>query len=130
MYHLFGHLDTPESIVLSEDNYFDFLIGVMRNKDLIPDTLINAITSTALLFLGFRTDDWGYRVIFRMLMAQEGSAQLREYMHVTAQIEPDEERVLNTRRAQRYLEKAFNKDNINIYWGRSQDFLNALARQS
>ncbi|MCP4398500.1 MAG: CHAT domain-containing protein [bacterium] len=129
VYHLFGHLDTPASIVLSEDNYFDFLIGIMRNKDLIPDTVVNALTSTALLFLGFRSDDWGYRVLFRWLMAQEGKEQLREFTHVTAQIEPDEGRVLDTRRARQYLEKVFNKDNINMYWGRSEDFLTALARQ-
>ncbi len=129
VYHLFGHLSVPESLVISEDNYFDFLIGIMRNKDLIPDTVVNALTNSALLFLGFRSNDWGYRVLFRMLMAQEGSAQLREYTHVTAQVEPEEGRVLDTRRAQRYLEKAFHRDNIGIYWGRSEDFLTALARQ-
>ncbi len=129
VYHMFGHIGTPESIVLSEDNYFDFLIGVMRNKDLIPDTVINALTSTALLFIGFRTDEWGFRVLFRMLMAQEGSAQLRDYTHVTAQIEPDEGRLLDFQRARRYLERAFNKDNIGVYWGRSDEFLNELTKQ-
>lgn len=128
VYHLFGHFSKPESIVLSEDNYFDFLIGMMRNKELIPDTVVNALTSTALLFLGFRTDDWGYRVLFRWLMAQEGKEQLRDFTHVTAQIEPDEDRVLDTRRACHYLEKVFNKDNISMYWGRSEDFLTDLAR--
>jgi hypothetical protein len=129
VYHLFGHIGTPESIVLSEDNYFDFLIGIMRNKDLIPDTVINALTSTALLFIGFRTDEWGFRVLFRTLMAQEGSEQLRDYTHVTAQIEPDEGRLLDFQRARRHLEKAFNKDNISVYWGRSDEFLNELAKQ-
>ncbi len=125
---MFGHIGTPESIVLSEDNHFDFLIGVMRNRDLIPDTVINALTSTALLFIGFRTDEWAFRVLFRTLMAQEGSEQLRDYTHVTAQIEPDEGRLLDFGRARRYLEKAFTKDNIGVFWGRSDEFLNELSK--
>jgi hypothetical protein len=128
IYHMFGHIGTPESIVLSEDNHFDFLIGVMRNRDLIPDTVINALTSTALLFIGFRTDEWAFRVMFRTLMAQEGSEQLRDYTHVTAQIEPDEGRLLDFGRARRYLEKAFTKDNIGVFWGRSDEFLNELSK--
>ncbi len=129
VYHLFGHFNTPESLVLSEDNFFDFLIGITRNKALIPDTVVNALTNSALLFVGFRPDDWDFRVVFRTLMAQEGSEQLRDYRHVTAQIEPDESRLLDIQRARRFLEKAFTKDNIGMFWGRSEDFLNALTQQ-
>ena len=129
VYHLFGHIGTPESLVLSEDHFFDFLIGVTRNRDLIPDTVVNALTSTALLFLGFRTDDWDFRVLFRTLMAQEGSAQLRDYKHVTAQIEPEEDHLINLQRARKHIEQVFNKDNIGVYWGHSDAFLSALAAQ-
>jgi hypothetical protein len=129
VYHLFGHIGTPESLVLSEDNYFDFLMGVTRNKDLIPDTVVNALTSSALLFVGFRLEGWDFRTVFRMLMAQEGSAQLREYTHVSAQIEPEEGRLLDPPRARRFLEKAFNRDNISIYWGRADEFLKTLVER-
>ena len=30
VYHLFGRLDIPESLVLTEDDYFDFLVGVTK----------------------------------------------------------------------------------------------------
>ncbi len=36
VYHLFGHLARRRSLVLTEDDYFDFLIGVTRDKDLVP----------------------------------------------------------------------------------------------
>jgi len=36
IYHLFGHHRRPRSLVLTEDDYFDFLIGVTRDKDLVP----------------------------------------------------------------------------------------------
>lgn len=129
VYHLFGHFHTPDSLVLSEDNYFDFLIGVARNKKLIPDTVMNALTNSALLFVGFRPADWHYRILHRTLMAQEGSDQLSRYRHITAQVEPDESRLRDIQRARRFLEETFKKDNIGMYWGRSEDFLNALTQQ-
>ena len=36
VYHLYGHLQEPTSVVLTEDDYFDFLIGVTSNKEMIP----------------------------------------------------------------------------------------------
>ncbi len=128
VYHLFGHISQPESLVLSEDNYFDFLIGVTRNKDLIPESIRNALTSTALLFLGFRTDEWSFRVLFRTLMAQPGSEQLKRYSHVAAQIEPEEDRLLDSRRARSHLEKYFESEKISIYWGRAGEFLDTLSQ--
>jgi hypothetical protein len=128
VYHLFGHLGTPESLVITEDNYFDFLIGYTRHKNHVPPIVRDVLLRTNLLFLGFRTDDWGYRVLFRTLIAHKGAAQFRENRHVNAQVEPEEGRLLDTRRALRYLEEIFTKDNIAIYWGRSEDFMRDLAQ--
>jgi hypothetical protein len=127
LYHLFGHISQPESLVLSEDNYFDFLIGVSRNKDMIPTSIRDAMTRTALLFLGFRTDEWSFRVLFRTLMAQPGSEQFKLFSHVAAQIEPEEDRMLDARRARRHLERYFESEKISIYWGRPEEFLSSLA---
>lgn len=35
VYHLLGHLSQPDTLVLTEDDYFDYLIGVTSNNDLI-----------------------------------------------------------------------------------------------
>ena len=72
VYHLFGRLTDPESLVLTEDNYFDFLMGITANRTLIPDFVIGQLAQSALLFLGFRLDEWDFRVLFRSLMNQEG----------------------------------------------------------
>jgi len=126
VYHLFGHLNDPFSLVMTEDEYFDFLIGVTMNKDLIPPAVRAALTSTALLFLGFHMDDWQFRVFFRMVMAQEGKERLGLFSHAAAQIEPEENRVLDAQRARRYFEKYFEGEKISLYWGSSEDFLSAL----
>ena len=128
VYHLFGHLSEPYSIVLTEDEYFDYLIGVTTNKDLIPAAVRAAITGNALLFVGFQIEGWDFRVLFRSLMAQEGSELGKLlYSHVAAQVEPEEGRLLDPRRARRYLEKYFESEKINLYWGGTEEFLRALA---
>jgi hypothetical protein len=112
---------------LSEDNYFDFLIGYVRYKNNIPPIVRDTLMNSSLLFVGFRTDDWGYRVLFRTLINQKGAAQFLKNRHVNAQVEPEEGRLTDTQRARRYLEEVFTKDNIATYWGRSEDFLRDLA---
>ena len=49
VFHLFGSWDNPDSIVLTEDNYFDFLIGVTSNKDIIPEQVLLALSNSSLL---------------------------------------------------------------------------------
>jgi hypothetical protein len=127
VYHLFGSLDEPDSLVLTEDDYFNYLIGVTSNRKLIPEVVRRALADTALLFLGFRMDDWNFRVIFRSFMRQEGRGRRRKYTHVAAQLDPEEGRIREPERARRYLESYFQSDAVSIYWGSSDDFIRDLA---
>jgi hypothetical protein len=126
LYHLFGNVSVPMSLVYAEDRYFDYLIGVTLNKRLIPSVVRAALNSTSLLFLGFQMDDWEFRVFFRFLMAQEGRERLKFYSHVAAQIEPEEDRILDLKRARKYLEEYYESENISTYWGSPGEFLKAL----
>jgi hypothetical protein len=127
VYHLFGRLDDPDTVVLTEDDYFDFLIGVTRNKDLIPGAVRRALADTALLFLGFRLDDWQFRVLFRSIISQQGGERRGRYPHIAAQIEPEEGRILEPERARRYLETYFARGaNISLFWGSVDDFVTEM----
>ena len=89
-----------------------------------------ALSDTLLLFLGFQTEEWAFRVIFHSILAQAGSELLGQYAHIAAQIEPQDERTLEPLRARRYLEKYFIKGaNINIFWGRAEDYLAGLMQK-
>jgi len=129
IYHLFGQIREPDSLVLTEDDYFDYLIGVTRDKDLIPGVVRRALADTALLFLGFRMDDWNFRVLFRSIMSQEGRGRRSRYAHVAVQIDPEEGRILEPERARRYLESYFQGADISIYWGSAEDFVQELQRR-
>jgi hypothetical protein len=134
---MFGRLSQPESLVLIEDDFFDYMIGVTVNKDLIPRSVSTALTNEALLVLGLQYESWESRALFRFLMNQQGITRLRGKPHVAAQISPAEPQVLNKKEAEAYLQKYFNRGrispnsdiNINIFWGTAQDFINELLKR-
>ncbi len=133
VYHLFGHLKNPDSLVLTEDDYYEFLIGFTtakrRSPAIIPPLIARALTDANLLILGFQMEDWTFRALFRTLMVQQGSARRGRYAHVGVQVELDDARNLDSRRARKFLEKYFGESEISIYWGKSEDFIGQLARQ-
>jgi hypothetical protein len=122
---LFGHLARPRSLVLTEDDYFDFLIGVTRDKDLVPPGVRRAFADSSLMFLGFRLDEWDFRVLFRSIVNQEGDRR-KEHTHVAVQIDPEEGSTIEPDRARSYLEKYFQGSNITIYWGSTESFIKEL----
>jgi hypothetical protein len=129
IYQLFGRLQDPDSLVITEDDYFDYLIGVTSNKDLIPPLVRRALADTALMFLGFRMDEWSFRVLFRSIMNQSGGSRRSRYAHVAVQIDPEEGRITEVDAARRFFETYFHSSEITIYWGSVDDFLRELASQ-
>ncbi|RPH57190.1 MAG: CHAT domain-containing protein, partial [Chloroflexi bacterium] len=129
VFHVFGKMDEPDSLVLTEDDHFDFLIGFSRNNNLIPEVVREALADSALLFLGFQMDDWGFRVLFRSILAREGGL-LQKYSHVAAQFAPEEGRASDPKGAQKYLEKYFARNaQINLYWGSVDEFVKELWKR-
>ena len=130
VFYLFGRWNDRGSLVLTEDEYIKYLIGFTSNKAFVPEQVRLALSDTLLLFLGFQTEEWAFRVIFHSILAQAGSELLGQYAHIAAQIEPQDERTLEPLRARRYLEKYFIKGaNINIFWGRAEDYLAGLMQK-
>jgi hypothetical protein len=123
VYHLFGSIDEPDSIVLTEDNYFDYLIGVKQNKDLLPVQVRMALYASALMFIGYEVDDFSFRMLFKSLMGQEGGGRRTRYSRAI-QCEPQD-----TDRMQHYLEARYQDADIEIYWGSVEDFVLELQRR-
>ena len=71
--YLMGNVETPTpqnptSLVITENDYFNYLIEVSRNPDAIPCNVRTALVNGSLMFLGFRLEDWDFRVLFRTIM--------------------------------------------------------------
>jgi TIR domain/SIR2-like domain len=131
VFHLFGNLDFPDSLVLTEDDYFDFLIGVSLNRSLIPPPVQRALADSALVFLGFRIEAWDFRVLLRCLLSQEGGHRRDRYKHVAAQLDVGTG-VMSPERARAYLRDyfgQFRETSIDIFWGTVDQFVSALAAE-
>lgn len=129
VFKIFGELSKPQSIVLTEDDYFDFLIGASQNKSLIPRSVRGALCETALVFLGYELDDWDFRVLFRTIIGQEGWGRNVDVRHVAATLDPEEGRIIEPERARGYLERYFTNAKIDIFWGGSDEFLRTLHQK-
>jgi hypothetical protein len=113
VYHLHGHT-IPESLVLTEDDYLNFLASIARNQQLLPTPVQTALDRSTCLFIGYRLKDWNFRVLFQALRPR-----LR-YTNV-AVLKPsgDSERA---RHEQEYLERYYANLDLQVYWGTAREF--------
>lgn len=128
VYHAFGVFgkDTDDTLVLAEDDYFDYLLKAAVDK-LIPDDVATALVDNSLLFIGFRLTDWTFRVLFRLLRSLSGIARSANYPHVAVQFDPELQTMKDVDGARAYLQKYLQDEaKIEIFWGTAEDFLTAL----
>ena len=137
VYHVYGKLAVPESLVITEDDYFDFLLRIgskADGKNLAPSAVGRALTRDALLFIGFRLEDWSFRVLLRSIYSKNGSGARKVGNEtlpcVGAQLLPEKGRIIEAEGTRKYFEKYLGISNIDIFWGRSDDFVRELDRQT
>jgi SIR2-like domain len=116
-------------MVITEDEYLDFLVNTSRDESLIPPRIKMAFTGTTLLFLGFRLADLEFRVLLRSL-ANHLRDSLARGSHVSAQFIQAGKHVTaaHLAEAQEYLTNYYGNApfNIKVYWGTTQEFLSEL----
>jgi CHAT domain/SIR2-like domain len=127
VFHLFGTLDEPDSMVLTEDDFFDYLIHVVQdtNNTAIPGLVRAAWSNNALILLGFDLDDWTFRALYRAIIYEPGhSLRLKQgTLSAAVQLTPEEDRNLRPQSALEYLEQVFGSESISLSWSEPQEFL-------
>ncbi|HTY82996.1 MAG TPA: TIR domain-containing protein [Silvibacterium sp.] len=70
VYHLFGSVEEPASLVLSENDVLDFIIHVVSERPPLPNSLLRAIkrVGQSFLFLGFGIRRWDLRILVKVLV--------------------------------------------------------------
>ncbi|MCD6160926.1 MAG: SIR2 family protein [candidate division Zixibacteria bacterium] len=129
VFHLHGHFGVKQSLVLTEDDYLDFLISISKDQNLLPPRIQGAFAGTSLLFLGYRLADWDFRVLFRSIYGYlERSIGIS---HVSVQLTPSEIGVSDEQRekVQEYLDSYFGKLEIKVYWGTCREFAAELKKR-
>jgi len=129
VFHLHGHNEVPESLVLTEDDYLDFLVNISRDPELLPPRIQEALTGASLLFIGYRLADWSFRVLFRGLVASMERSLRR--ISVTVQLLPVPSDASESMRQQvaKYLGDYFNKMDVRVYWGTAREFSAELRKR-
>ncbi|GAB4453366.1 MAG: hypothetical protein Kow0031_35640 [Anaerolineae bacterium] len=116
VYHLHG-LDTyPASLVLTEDDYMEFLVAISQNvgrgTDPIPRRVRQAMADSSLVLLGYNLDEWDFKVLFWGLIKPRPLQQTS----VSIQVAPTEiERT--------YLQKYLDEFEFKVYFGTVADYL-------
>lgn len=71
VYKLHGTLDTPYSMVITEDDVIDFASCVMLGKPPLPSAIKTLLSEFSILFIGYGFKDWNIRVMMRALRSGE-----------------------------------------------------------
>lgn len=132
VYHMFGLEAYPESVVLSEDDYLDFLTAIAKDtsptRPIVPLYLRQAITQSTLILMGYRLRDADFRVVFRGLINATPSS-LRPYS-LAIQVDPRQRSsIVSTETLIKYLTVYFKEAKFHIAWQSPADFAAALWKE-
>ncbi len=124
VYHLHGHPSDPASMVLTEDDYFDYVVAVSRNQKIIRPLILERLSGTSLMLAGYHLEDWMFRVLVRgMVAAAEASGR---GLSVAVQLPPS---ATETEYVEAYLAALFSasdQNRLRVYWGSATEFLTEI----
>lgn len=130
VFHLHGHHSVPKSLVLTEDDYIDYLVRLasetvqrdaLSQTGLLPNYVYSRLRNNPLLFIGYSLRDWTFLVLFRILL--HGIPQNERRKHISVQIDPQERHRNDVRE---FLEQYLSKQSIEIFWESAPAFAGEL----
>ena len=142
VYHLNGVVDVPQSMVLTEKDYRDFIINLNRieEKEILPPAIRIVLAQTSLLFVGYSLEDITFRNIFQGIIIllnpkrQPTNIAVREVppLGMTrtvpgAQYAKFEDRI--KRKCETSAMYAMQMFGLSTCWGNSQRFLQDLRER-
>jgi SIR2-like domain len=129
VFHLHGHLDELRSMVLTEDDYLDFLVQITTDQKILPPRIREAFADSTLLFLGYGLTDWNFRVLFRTLVEYLQKSSRRRHMSVQLPPFTEDMTAEQKQRVQGYFDEYFKELRIGVFWGTCRDFVSELSRR-
>ena len=135
VFHLHGCADRHESMVVTEDDYLDFLVNISKDlatnpvspkeRPVLPLRIRRAITTSNLLFIGYGLSDINFRVILRGLVHSLERSGRR--IHITVQHPGDDGDDTDLRR---YLDQYFGWTlDLQVCWCTTRQFTQELRRR-
>ena len=125
VYHLLGHDDYPESLVLTDDDYMRFLIAVSRNPGPNFDPALTRIrgdmSNFALILLGYELHSWDFKVLFwGMIHSEAQKPEDQKQAGISIQVRRSQ---LEQSYYKRYLQKMASCE---VFWGDIKEYTQHL----
>lgn len=130
VFHLHGFDEVPESLVIAEDDYFEFLVNLSKPPKMIPSTIDEAMANTSLIFIGYALADWNFRVLWKLLRTVSGKPGR---ISVAVQLDPSDPEQgapkANPEEVKNYLTGYFKKMDVHVFWGKAKEFTEQLRKR-
>jgi hypothetical protein len=127
VYHLYGLEDYPQTMVLSEDDFINFLISVAEdNNNLNPKVPLNlrkALGESQLVLIGYRLSGWDFRVLFRLIMKFRIEGFSPRGMLIQLR---NRENEASNEKTIGYLGRYFGRKTFDIEWNDAETFIQKL----
>jgi len=145
VYHLFGRDSYPESLVLTEDDHLDCLVKLSELRGqvnvsnpqararTIPTEVRTALSTHALLLLGYDVHHWDFRVLFRGMILGMGAGRVSNPnvpRGICMQLDPLGGNVDLCRQVKDHFERYFDKSHFDVFWGDELKCVRALCALS
>lgn len=130
VYHLHGVASNIASMLLTEDDYVDFLMEAQADlAQVVPCPIQEALGTTSLLFVGYGLNDWNFRVLLRSVMRKINKSSKR--MNLSVQLPPGDDSIAPDRRdeAEAFLCDYLGTEQVTVYWGDAHEFLAELRQR-
>lgn len=137
VYHLHGTAHVPWSIVVTEDDYMDFIVWLthywQEQADMshVSPHVKKALAQNCLLFIGYSQNDWSFRVLMRSMKHTGNRLGVSSIAVQLSPLAPDASEV-DQELVTAYLTEYFKKIHgspVKVYWGTALEFLTELRER-
>jgi hypothetical protein len=129
VYHLYGLENYPQTLVLSEDDFMNFLVSVVEDTNtqnpIVPLKLRQALAESPLLLLGYQLRDWDFRVLFRFILKFRRDELSPRGMVI--QLKQDKNKIGDVVRSLEYMGHYFDKKQFDVEWTSTESFIQKLS---
>jgi hypothetical protein len=130
VYHLHGHCGEEASLVVTQQDYVNFLTQLSDTRQssremLIAGPIQRALSKSLILFIGYSLTDWTFQVIFHSLT--QNIVASSQQSHLAVQLPPDSLSEEGRTQAQKYLSDYYKQGlKVEVFWGTARDFVAQL----
>ena len=130
VYHIHGEIDNPQSMVLTEDDYLNFIVKLYVDIDkLFPALIKLKFASSSIMFIGYSLSDWNLRIILRQIAY---SLKSTSTTHCSIQLTPTGIKTGDESKIKEYLKTYFETIQgvfLKVFWGTAIDFCHTLSEK-